>query len=349
MALTLRSQAEPFLRSGFAGANLAFLAGGAGDALAAVAILVVLLRQRRLAGAAVAATVLICAGAEAVAAGSCAGLHLEAGFAVGSAQHAARYPPLHQVRERCRSDHLRSCRHLGVRKSDVVRIGPRYIRNGVLHNFLPKKGERTGGKRVSVKLFEETKAVIAATPVTGTETNLVTSFGKPFTANGFGNRMREWCDNDKGDLRTAVRIYSELSNQGDRTAQLQLGLMYDEGHGVPKHYQQAVRWYTVAASQGDPEAPYYLGRIYQDGRGGPKNYGSARQWYRVAAQRENHKAAVNLGGMYVLGLGGPKDYQVAGQWFLLAANHGDIKAQDNLGVLYQNGEGVRTDYIKAYT
>ena len=69
--------------------------------------------------------------------------------------------------------------------------------------------------------------------------------------------------NDKGDFRTAVRIYSEQSNQGDRTAQLQLGLMYDEGHGVPKHYQQAVRWYTVAASQGDPEAPYYLGRIYQ--------------------------------------------------------------------------------------
>ena len=59
--------------------------------------------------------------------------------------------------------------------------------------------------------------------------------------------------NDKGDLRTAVRIYSELSNQGERTAQLQLGLMYDEGRGVPRHYQQAVRWYTVASSQGDPD------------------------------------------------------------------------------------------------
>ena len=40
--------------------------------------------------------------------------------------------------------------------------------------------------------------------------------------------------NDKGDFHTAVRIYTELSNQGDRTAQLQLGLMYDEGHGVPE-------------------------------------------------------------------------------------------------------------------
>jgi integrase len=84
--------------------------------------------------------------------------------------------------------------NLGVRKSDVVRIGPRHIRDGILHSFLPQKGSRTGGHRISVRLFEETRQLIAATPVTGTETYLVTSFGKPFTANGFGNKMREWCD-----------------------------------------------------------------------------------------------------------------------------------------------------------
>ena len=153
---------------------------------------------------------------------------------------------------------------------------------------------------------------------------------------------------DKGDFRSAERTYGELSNQGDRTAQLQLGLMYDEGHGIPKQYHQAVRWYAVAASQGDPEAPFYLGRIYQDGRGGPRNYARARQWYRVAAHQGNQKAAVNLGSMHALGLGGPTNYQVAGQWFLLAANAGNIKAQENLGVLYRNGMGVRRDYVKAY-
>lgn len=154
--------------------------------------------------------------------------------------------------------------------------------------------------------------------------------------------------NDKGSFTTALRIYTELSNQGDSAAQLQLGLMYDEGHGAPKHYQQAVRWYSVAASQGDLEAPYYLGRIYHDGRGGAKNYARARQWYRVASQRGSSKAAVNLGVMHASGLGGPKNCQIAGRWFLLAANLGDIRAQDNLGVLYQNGEGVQRDYVKAY-
>ena len=153
---------------------------------------------------------------------------------------------------------------------------------------------------------------------------------------------------DKGHFQGAERTYSELSNQGNRTAQLQLGLMYDEGLGIPKQHHQAVRWYSVAASQGDPEAPFYLGRIYQDGRGGPKDYARARRWYRVAAERGNLKAAVNLGTMHALGLGGPKSYQAAGWWFLLAADSGDIKAQDNLGLLYQNGMGVRRDYVKAY-
>ena len=115
------------------------------------------------------------------------------GFYTWTEEDAAKYEARHPVGSKARLA-LALYLNLGVRKSDVVRIGPRYIRNGVLHNFLPKKGERTGGKRVSVKLFEETKAVIAATPVTGTETYLVTSFGRAFTAKGFGNKMREWCD-----------------------------------------------------------------------------------------------------------------------------------------------------------
>jgi integrase len=45
-----------------------------------------------------------------------------------------------------------------------------------------------------VPLLNETSGIIKATPVTGADTYLVTSFGKPFTANGFGNKMREWCD-----------------------------------------------------------------------------------------------------------------------------------------------------------
>lgn len=115
------------------------------------------------------------------------------GFFTWTEEHVAKFEERHPVGTRARLA-LALYLNLGVRKSDVVRIGPRYVRNGMLHNFLPKKGERTAGNRITVKVFEDTKAIIAATPVTGTDTYLVTSFGKPFTANGFGNKMREWCD-----------------------------------------------------------------------------------------------------------------------------------------------------------
>src|SRR5215813_15308553 len=58
----------------------------------------------------------------------------------------------------------------------------------------PEKTSRSTGMKINVPLMQETRDIIAATPLTGTETYLVTSFGKPFTANGFGNKMREWCD-----------------------------------------------------------------------------------------------------------------------------------------------------------
>jgi integrase len=31
-------------------------------------------------------------------------------------------------------------------------------------------------------------------PMTGIETFLVTNYGKPFSPDGLGNKMREWCD-----------------------------------------------------------------------------------------------------------------------------------------------------------
>ena len=40
----------------------------------------------------------------------------------------------------------------GFARSDVVRIGPRHIRNGELTDFQPQKTSRTGGKLITVPL-----------------------------------------------------------------------------------------------------------------------------------------------------------------------------------------------------
>jgi len=37
---------------------------------------------------------------------------------------------------------------------------------------------------------------------------------------------------------------------GEADAQFLLGLMYDNGEGVPQDYKQAIKWYTKVAEQG---------------------------------------------------------------------------------------------------
>src|ERR1700686_3891628 len=62
-----------------------------------------------------------------------------------------------------------------------------------------------------------------------------------------------------GDYATAVRLSRELAEQGDAMAQSRLGLMYQDGRGVPQDDRQAVEWFRKAAEQGRANAQYSLG------------------------------------------------------------------------------------------
>jgi integrase len=75
------------------------------------------------------------------------------------------------------------------RRSDVVRLGPSNIRNGRLYFTQSKTGAE-----MDIPVAEPLAAVITATPMIGVKTFLVTEFGRPFTAAGFGNWFRERCN-----------------------------------------------------------------------------------------------------------------------------------------------------------
>ena len=61
-----------------------------------------------------------------------------------SEEHVARFEATHPVGSRARLA-LALYLNFGVRKSDVVRVGPRHVKDGVLADFLPLKTTRTGG------------------------------------------------------------------------------------------------------------------------------------------------------------------------------------------------------------
>ena len=72
-----------------------------------------------------------------------------------------------------------------------------------------------------------------------------------------------------------------LAEQGYARAQYDLGVMYDEGDGVPENDVEAVRWFRLAAEQGNALAQYNLGLMYANGRGVPQTNLRAYVWFSV--------------------------------------------------------------------
>ena len=54
----------------------------------------------------------------------------------------------------------------------------------------------------------------------------------------------------KRDYATAVRLIRPLAEQGDATAQYNLGVFYDNGLDVPQDRVSAYMWFSLSAAQG---------------------------------------------------------------------------------------------------
>ncbi|WP_075883053.1 tetratricopeptide repeat protein [Candidatus Protochlamydia sp. W-9] len=131
-----------------------------------------------------------------------------------------------------------------------------------------------------------------------------------------------------------------LADRGNATAQHKLGLMYEQGQGVPQSDQEAIKYYQLAADQGNPDAQFSLGFMYKKGRGVPQSDQEAIKYYQLAADQGNADARYNLGRMYKKGRGVPPSYKKAFECFKLVADQGDPFAQYYVGVMYKKGRGV---------
>jgi len=94
--------------------------------------------------------------------------------------------------------------YTGQRRSDIVRFGRQHLRPGEIEftgrkircnwlHFTQWKNRNRKPVRLEIPVIPELQRIIDASP-TGDLTFLVTELGQPFTANGFGNKMRQWCD-----------------------------------------------------------------------------------------------------------------------------------------------------------
>jgi len=108
------------------------------------------------------------------------------GFHSWTDEEIAQFEMRHSVGSRARLA-LGLLLYTGQRRSDVVRMGRQHLRNGSLY----VRQDKTGAELV-IPVHPELQSIIA--DAAGRMTFLVTEFGKPFTAAGFGNWFRDRCN-----------------------------------------------------------------------------------------------------------------------------------------------------------
>jgi hypothetical protein len=69
--------------------------------------------------------------------------------------------------------------------------------------------------------------------------------------------------------------------------------MYYYGIGVIQDYEAAAKWYRLAAEQGDASAQLNLGEIYLKGQGVTQDYTRAYMWWEIAASQGDENAVKN--------------------------------------------------------
>jgi integrase len=153
------------------------------------------------------------------------------------------------------------------RRSNIVRLGPANLEKieGQPHiQFTPQKSENKTAIPVTVPISSALMAAIAATP-TGEETFLVTGYGHPFTAKGFGNKMARW--RDAASLRSSLACHGMRKAVGINMAENDASpyeIMAALGHSSPKVTQV----YTEAANRrklaGKAASKSTLGQLARD-------------------------------------------------------------------------------------
>lgn len=142
------------------------------------------------------------------------------------------------------------------------------------------------------------------------------------------------------------------AEQGDASAQYDLGFICANGEGVALDYGEAANWYRKAADRGHACAQSKLGTLYDHGKGVKQDHAEAAKWYRMAADQGFPEAQFRLGTLYTGGYQGvEQDYGEALSWLRKSAEQGHSGAQHNLGNLYYFGRGVpqdREEGIKLY-
>jgi hypothetical protein len=138
----------------------------------------------------------------------------------------------------------------------------------------------------------------------------------------------------RNDAR-ALELFEKAAALGNQRAQVNVGILYFRGQGVPRDLVQARAWLEKAAASNDPYALYALGRATDETLGAAAaDPVRAADLYRRAAELGHPLAALRYGLALTEGTGVKKDLVAAHKWLMYAQKNGVPEAALALGDNY---------------
>lgn len=147
--------------------------------------------------------------------------------------------------------------------------------------------------------------------------------------------------------KKSIEDLKQIAYAGDVAAQVQLGVIYLTGDGVPRDDGEAAKWLRKAADQDNAVAERYLAEMYFKGRGVTADNTEAAKLLQMAAQQGDAESEHNLAVLYIQGEGVARNPKQAALWMRKSAEQNLAAAQQGMGALYENGDGVARDPAEA--
>jgi TPR repeat protein len=134
------------------------------------------------------------------------------------------------------------------------------------------------------------------------------------------------------DEARALDLFQRAAAAGHTRAQINLGILYLRGLGVPRDIVNARAWLEKAAASGDPQALYTLGRAMDEGSDqiAPDPVRAA-DLYRRAAEKGHVLAGLRYGLALSEGVGIKRDVAAAQKWLVQARDNGVPEAALAMG------------------
>jgi tetratricopeptide (TPR) repeat protein len=100
---------------------------------------------------------------------------------------------------------------------------------------------------------------------------------------------------DKGNLKSAFRLFLTAAKAGDSSCQINLGNFYDDGTGVRRNRSAAMYWYKRAYRRGESSAAHNIGVMWRN----EKKYSRALEWFKKAVKLGDDEANLEIAKHYL--------------------------------------------------